>query len=648
MERALRGVRRPRRSAPEHDQGGFAVLEVLIAATVLVTVLVGIGSVLAAQVFSVTRSTSWKVGNALLNQAMEEVRALPYTNVASGLSDITTCDTTVPTAAQPDANIQTTPGSATWTFALNNETIPHADLTCTSPQPSQVPPLIPHETTTTINNLPFTVAVYPTIPSGMPSGIVRVTAIVSWKRIGLVGVHQISAQTLVYPTTCAASGNNAFAGPCQPYVSGGAGANTGGSIQVTGTIAGVTFDQFFEVLPSASSSMQIQQIATVSGCAITSGGQAIVAGSAQPPTGEAKACSSADNDPGTSSTTWQTSSTGAQSSSTFTLPGTLSNLLQLTLGGGDSGTSTSTVAASSPAPSGMQTCNDLAGTAQSTGQPCGGGSVTSAGSETLSLGVANSLLGSLGISPLLSMAATSSPAASFVGRYTSTGSSSSYCDTSSTTSGDGCVHAGATRSFGFLQLAGLPSGLTGSVAGGGLGLAPVGWGLGTTNCPAGNYLVALANYSDTVTAESGIDAASPAAASNGSPYLCYWNGSGYTAVSALLGSSAPSLPINNGSYTFTNLAGTVSVAITSNLGLGTTTTSSSPSPWAANTAAGCWQAPCTARATITSPVQGSYEIKVSAASVLLGPLVQIADVIVNVNLGELTASTSYQASPPQS
>ncbi|HLX87224.1 MAG TPA: hypothetical protein VKR22_02010 [Acidimicrobiales bacterium] len=643
MDRALRGVRRPGKSAPKRDDHGFAVLEVLIAATFLCTVMVGIGSVLATQMVSVTSSTSWKVANGLLNQAMEEIRALPSTTLAAGLSDLTSCDSTAPGGSNPDANIHMS--GSTWTLALNSETIPHGDLSCTSPNPTTTPPLIPHETTTTLNHLPFTVAVYPSIPSGMPSGIVRVTGIVTWKQVGLMGVHQISAQTLVYPTTCLAAGNNAYAGPCQALITAGAGANTGGSIQVTGTVAGLTFDQFFEVLPSATSSMQIQQTTTVSGCAVTSGGQTVIAGAEQAPTGEAKACSSADNDPGTNSSTWQTSSSGSQTSTTLSLPGSLSNVLQLSLGGGDSGTSTSSVAATGSPPTGAQACTDLAGTAQTVGQPCGSSSVTGAGAESLSLSLANSLLGSLGAVPLLSTAASSAPASSFVGRYTSSGTSSSYCKTPSATSGDGCVHAGATRSFGLLQLGGLPSGVLGSLLSG--GLAPVGWALGGANCPAGNYLVALTSYSDSVTAESGIDSTSPTAASSGTPYLCYWNGSGYSSTSAILGSTSPSLPINSGSFTFSNLANTLSVAISSNISLGTATTTSSPSPWAANTSTGCWQSPCTARATVTSPVQGSYSYTVSAASILGGPLVQIANVNVQFNLGELTASTSYQAAPPQ-
>jgi hypothetical protein len=629
----------------ERHQGGFAVLEVLIAATFLVTVLVGIGSVLANQMLSVTSSTSWKVGTDLLNQAMEEVRALPATTLSSGLSDLPSCDSGVPGASSPDPNIKV--NGSTWTYAPNGETIPHGDLSCTSPQPSQIPPLVPHQSTTTLNHLPFTVAVYPTIPSGTPTGIVRVTAIVSWKRIGLVGVHQVSAQTLVCASACIASGNNVYQGPWQPLFTAGAEAGKGGSIQVTGTVAGVNFDQFFTVLPEADSSLQIQQISTVHGCAVTTGGQAVISGVPQSPSGEISACSAADNDPG-SPTTWQTNNAGPQVGGSDTLAGSLLDTLGLTLSGGDAATSTSTVAASGSPPVGALPCRDLAGSTQTNGRPCGSSSSTNAGTATLSAALFSQLLGSLGNAPLLSEGASTSPASSFVGRYTGgSGASSTYCSTPTVTSDDGCVHAGATRSFSLVQLAGLPSGLLGPVSGGGIGLAPLGWALGSAKCPAGNYLVALTNYGDSASAESGIDAVAPIAGTSGSPDLCYWNGSGYSSISAGLLPTSPSLPINNGAVTFTDLSGSVSVSITTNLSLGTVATSPPASSWTANTAKNCWQSPCTASATLTSPVQGSFQMIVSAIDSAGGPLDQLANLTVQVDLGELTASTSYQAAPPQ-
>ncbi|MGH7732276.1 MAG: type IV pilus modification PilV family protein, partial [Gemmatimonadales bacterium] len=593
VDRVARRGRR-RRGEPERyaeRQAGFALLEVAIAAAFLCTVMVGIGSVLGTEMVTTTASSSWKVANALLNQAMEEVRALPSTTLDSGISDLTTCDSAAPGGTSADANIHVS--GSTWTYTANNETLPHGDLPCSS----TIPPVIPHQSTTTLNHLPFTVDVYPTLPTGMPTGIVRVTAVVTWHKIGLAGVHSISAQTLVYPTTCIAPGNNAFAGPCQALVSAGAGANTGGSIQVKGTIAGITFDQLLDVLPQASSSLQIQQISTVHGCAATSGGQSVISGAAATPTGESKACSAADNDPGSSTSTSQSNTTGAQSSATLTLSGSLLGTLGISLASGDTATSTSTVSASNSSP----TCADLAGTVQNTAQPCGNSAVTSSGSASVNLTPASALLGSFGSAPLLSVTGSSGPASAFVARYTS---GASYCDSPSATSSDGCVHAGAARSLGTVALAGLPTGLLGSVLGGGLGLAPTGWGLGSANCPAGNYLVALVNYSDSATAESGIEGAAPATSHTGTPYLCYWNGSGYTSTSAVLGSSSPSLPINNGSFSFTNLLDTVSVSVSTSLSMGTATTAASPSPWATNTSSTCWQSPCTSSATITSPIVG--------------------------------------------
>src|SRR4029077_8896538 len=80
-----------------------------------------------------------------------------------------------------------------------------------------------------------------------------------------------------------------------------------------------------------------------------------------------------------------------------------------------------------------------------------------------------------------------------------------YCPT---TTGDGCVHAGGQRSIGTATLAGLPSGL--------LGARPGGWGTG-----AGNYLVQLSGYSDSVAVESGVGTSGslPSASQTGTPTL---------------------------------------------------------------------------------------------------------------------------------
>src|ERR1700688_431973 len=122
-------LRRPRRGpSPDAKNGaeGFALLDVVVAIALLTTALVGIESVLGTELLSIGSSTSQQAGAGLLDQAMEDVRALPYQIVANGLS---TSDITIST----DQNIAVS-GQApnqTYTFKPTNEAIPHASLSYT-------------------------------------------------------------------------------------------------------------------------------------------------------------------------------------------------------------------------------------------------------------------------------------------------------------------------------------------------------------------------------------------------------------------------------------------------------------------------------------------------------------------------------------
>jgi Tfp pilus assembly protein PilV len=597
------------------DTDGFALLEVLVSAGLLAACLVGIGSVLGSQLLSIGSSTAQQTAAGQLNQAMEEVRALPYQIVANGLS---TSDSTVAT----DANIAVS-GSApnqTYTFVPTGEAIPHATLSYTQA------PFVPHISTKTVNATTFTVATYPTLLAGAP-GVYRVTVNVSWRANALGGVSRISAQTLVYSESsgCLTATNHPFAAPCQPFLYAQASAGSGSSITVTGTILGVSFTQVQLVLPVATSSMQIEQISSIMGSIAASGGVLTTPTGTQT-VGSTRATSAADNDPGTPGGASQTNGASQSGLSLSAGPGAGANSIAISSGWIDTGTTTSTAAATaSPA------CGDLAGSPQLTSLPCGSGSVTQAGSGSALLMGLFAGTASLLSAPLASAAPAPSSTASFVGRYTA--GTPSYC---TSTSGDGCVHAGAQRSLGTLQLAGLPGQLLPGV---GLdGVAPVGWGNTVTpnpNCPTGNYMVAVVNYADRVAAESGVNANSatttvPTGASQ--PYVCYWNGTGYTSQVLSPGStpqaiSIPALSVIDPAVS----TGAVTVSMSSALSVGTATTT-------ITTPSGC-ATPCQSTATISSPLLGAVTYQVTQGTTTIANLTE------TVNLGELTVSTSYQAAP---
>jgi hypothetical protein len=589
---------------------------VVVATTVLAVSLVGIDSVLGSQLLSISSTTTQQAGDGLLNQAMEEVRALPYQIVANGLSNT---DATI--ATDPRIAVTGTAPNQTYTFTPTGEVIPHASLSYAQA------PFVPHITTKTVDGTAFTVASYPSI-DGTASGVYRVTVIVSWRVNPIGGVSRLSAQTLVYSGSsgCLTATNHPFAAPCQPFFYAQSSAGSGSSITATGTVAGAAFDETQMTGPQATSSMQIEQTSSVFGSAQTSGAE-IDAPTGNQSFGSDKASSAADNDPGTPGGMSQTSSTN-QSGLTLTVSGTggTANSIGVASGWSDSGATTSTASATSNPP-----CSDLGGTTQVSGLPCGKSSVSQSG--TVAVVQVGLFAGAVSLlsAPLVSSAPAPSPTTGFVGRYTVP--TSSYCPT---TNGDGCVHAGAQRSLGTLEIGGLPGKM---LLGTGLdGAAPVGWGnivSPNLNCPVGNYMVAMVNYSDRVTAESGVNAntaTTTVPTGSSQPYVCFWNGTGYTSQLLHQGVTPQVLTIPTLTVTDSLVSsGAVTVNVTMALSIGSATT-------AVTTPNGC-TTPCQSRATISSPLQGSTTYKVTQAAST------IADLTITINLGELAVSTSYQAAP---
>ncbi|HUY63138.1 MAG TPA: hypothetical protein VMV14_01320 [Acidimicrobiales bacterium] len=591
----------------------------IVASAILLISVVSVGAELGTQFLSISTSTNQQAAAGLLNQAMEEVRALPYTFVTTGLS---LADTTV---TSDTVNILV----SGQTCKTNNTHIwPQQEvIPCAATQVQA--PFNPHVSTQPIDGVTYSVAAYPSIDAtdtGSGPNVYRVTIIVSWHSTQ-AGPTQVSAQTLVYSAAsgCLTQTNHPFAAPCQPFLYAG-GSSGGGYINVTPDastgntpISGDPFNSIELMLATASTSEEIEQVSSITGSAQTSGG-AINATQSQS-TGSVAGTASADNDPGTARN-MSSSASVSQSASTIQAAGSGSNAnwISTSPGTADSGSSTATASAStSPA------CNDLAGTAQMTGLPCGSSNAALTGS-TASLLMGLFAQGvSLGTATIASVAAQPFSNESFVGRYASSGSS--YCGS---TSGDGCVHAGAQESFGTIELAGLPAQFITD------GAAPPSWGAGQAHCPGGNYLLGVTSFSASVSSESGINAANPSVnvpmTGGATPYLCYWTSTGYVAVPITWGVSTPSVTFPTVNATDSNVStGTVTVSITPELQLNpTAATTNLPSQCASV---------CSSSASVPSPVQGDLIYEVTQGSTTL------ADLDIHVNLGNLAVNTSYQAAP---
>ncbi|MDE3085997.1 MAG: hypothetical protein KGJ77_04450 [Acidobacteriota bacterium] len=605
----------------------------MVASVILLLSMVAVGSQLGTQFLSISTSTDQQVAAGLLNQAMEEVRALPYTFVADGLNPT---DSTV----TGDSNISIsgstckTNKSAIWNPA---EVIP-----C-SPGNAAQAPFYPHVSTTTVDGETFSVAAYPSIDAadtGSGPPVYRVTVIVSWKSSQL-GPKQIAAQTLVFSASngCLTQTNHPFAAPCQPFLYSTAAAG-GGYINVTPVagsgnpaVSGDSFDSVELLFPSSTTVAEIEQVSSVLGFVQDSVGAVSSGGTVTSSSGTgAQSSVAVDNDPGTVRHTSATA-TLAQDAGVVELPtapaGT-QNWVSVTPDSADTGSLTATVAASS-----SPACTDLGGTSQLTSLPCGNSQVTSGAAGASVLMGLYAGAASLGSAPLGKFTAQAAgyPDETFAARYTSSGGS--YC---TSTSGDGCVHAGSEESLPPVEVGGLPSQFLTD------GAQPSGWGTGSGVCPSGagsNYLLAVVNYSAGASSEAGYTSGSlaspavsvPVAGSSATPTLCYWNGTGYSAQSVNWTSTAPTAPtlptvaVTDG----TVAGGAVTVTMTPTVQLVPTSKATSGSLPCSTV--------CTANATVPSLVQADIVYVVSQGGTTL------ADLEIQLNLGQVSAGTSYQEAP---
>ncbi|TMK89274.1 MAG: type II secretion system protein [Actinobacteria bacterium] len=606
--------------ARSDSEEGFTIVEMMVALMVISIVMTSLAYVMAVSLKQVSFAKQREVANSLVDKTMEQARALPYSMIQTGLDDhdVTTSG---------DSNI--TISGSTYTYVPTGETVVHGsqngNQTCPSATVCQAP-IVPHQSTTTLNGSSYKISTYLTNFSGS-AGAYRVTVAVSWTTSQVTGVsNQVSSQSVMYSPSngCLSDQTHPFSSPCNPFLY--AQASTGkGAITITppigstgNAIQGVNLDQAQLQTGTSDSAMQIEQIYRVEGGVTTGGANLSAGGVAQQPVGAQSSSSQVDNDPATQ-TTSQPSCPISQGSTTPLAdfdPGGSGNGITLNANSTDSGCTVSTTNASS---SSSPLCSDTLGSAVTTGLPCGSGSIQDGGT-TQSAALTIALAGvSLGTSSLATITAAPSASKVFTSRLAQQSGLSCVG-----TSGDGCVHTEAQRSLGTVTLASLPTGVISSLPG---------WGSGTNN-----FLVQLSNYTDSVSAESGIGAAAPcakqAATCNGTPggTLKYWNGAGYTTTPVNWGATAPNITIPSVNVTAIVNGAIVNVSMTNSLTYGTTSTSTSG-------ASPCRTTECKETAQSSSPIQGDiiYTVTVAGSTV--------ANMDINVNLGTLAVQTNYKAAP---
>jgi type II secretory pathway pseudopilin PulG len=566
------------------NEEGFSLLEVVLAAGVMAFVLATLAYASTAAFADAAVARHRQTASSLVNQAIEQTRALPYNTVALGLST-----TDLQSGSDPDVT------AVAGAYYYDGERIPNGNN-------ANVTPLVPHASTVTVDRLGYTVRVYVTYLDDDPlSRALRITATASWTSSLRRGTNTfVSAQTIIYsPGGSASNATHPFSAPVQPFLYATSEVSEGG-VTISGYnggagVSGINLGQAAIWLPTESSYMQVEQISAVTAKAITSGVSMRSSGSAATVSGRQEIIAASDSDPSQPKPVTDTKSVGtgatAQTSSTLTLDGGTYGI-SVTSASDDTATATSTVSSTASA-----ACADLDGTVLVDELPCAT-ATTRMGSSV------NAVLdaGSLGDAELASM----TPAAADGGAHTNRDVAPQSGSCTSTT-GDGCIRSTHAQRIGSVRLAALPA----SVA----ALAPLGF----------THMVKLDNISRRVTAEAGIGNANPSVTdyTGGSSMgtISYWNGVAYTTVNITAGSASASLSL--GTVTVTNALTSTTISLGGVIRTGTATAAACASPCSAATAQS------------ESPVVGDLRYTVVVGGVT------VVDLALHIDLGTLLAEAEY-------
>ncbi len=595
-------TQRPRRST----EGGFSLIELLLAATLMLIALGGLSLVFTSTLTESSTNRSRQVADALLTKTMEQVRALPYATFEKGLH---TAD-----AATGDPRI-TSHGGSPVVLKYKGEIIPHGN------QPTAPAPLNPHRPSPqVVEGVPFTVAVYPT-RHATENGVFRVTVSVSWpnpRKPG--GVEEVTTQTLLYsPSGCLSTANHPFAAPCQTFFY--ATAATGlGAIQVAPAPYGnpvlqdVPLKKAQILLGNQDTALQIEQIASIFGKAETSGVVMDIAGQDIERSGSVGATARADNDPGSAATPYASNAL-TQVAASLRSQDFNDDYLTVTASPGDVGEVTSTSASSaSPA------CRTLTAATVQNGLPCGSAQGQQNGEAKIDGYVRTS--GLRWNVPFARVSAAPTVSRAIASRFNAAGGE--YC---ATASGLGCVAAASRRATGTITLGHLPKELVAS------GFAPTGW-------TEADSLIRITGFSAQAIAESGEGASvTPTVAVAGA--VEYWDGNAadgsyYTSVPLTASATPPALPLtgsvqgfnSSGDGALISWSGTAEAPA---LAIGAAAT-------AVDLPTGC-DTLCSASASVKSPLVGTINYRVYRGGNL------ISDLDISIDLGKLVADTAYRRAP---
>jgi len=596
MSRRARRVAVGRLRAAGTPDGGFTLIELLVAMMVILGVLIGLMVVQASALVTSAQTRQRTQGTAFANQAMEELRALPWTVLSKGLHQ------SFAAASGGDDNV------ASGMFHPSVEPSIDEALVTASDQATDMRPLSgPAGTNATVQSDPsipgitFVTRAYVTRGAQTPDDVLTLSVLTTWSPNQKVGKKYILLRSEAYAPQggCGDAGNQPFLGACQPLMS-----VSGGSVAPATTITSTAFDPTADepvaqtpLLPGvpytvasmvsgqSGSSVDAQQTTSSDSSVLLPGASIVQADpdAAVLKTGGSVVQNSASNDVGSSGAAPAAPPDQSSSGSATALAISDGDVkLTLSPSSGVSGVAKASMVAS-------------CATGIPAGQGCSGATMSGGSSASVALGV-----GATNFSMVSLGAVTSS---SFAARLTSAAGAAGVGCT--TLSGAGCVAGGADRAVGT------------SVFGSGP------W----SGSAAGSGLVRVTGYTDSVRSQRGELQHTTGSTMSRSAAVQYWNGSGYSTLNVgnLTSAAVTSSPVTwtSGGATVTAVA---SITVTPSMSI-----AANPDPTA------CSAEGCSIDAD-TGTISVSVRWTVDDGTSQMG-------FTVATNLGTSRASAAFKAAP---
>jgi len=579
---------------------GFTLVEVIVAMMITVVVMMTLAVTVVGSLTTVAQARQRQTATALATQQLERLRAQPYDRV-------TQQDPAYPALT---ADYVTAGGGVT-TFAPPSRLLsgPAEQLVVNQVSGKGVDQLV--------DKITYRVQTYVTraAPTASGSQAYNLTVIVKWtSSVRAAGREVVQRSTTFSPAGCLSTATSPFAAPCQSYYTIRAGESLGaltvssdaGADQL---IAGMDATQLRLDLTRTSASVLAEQTVSGAAAADTSGASR----SSTTTTGGEAASAVVDSDPSSTPQQSVTSTTGGKTSATLTASGT-GGTLSVRPSTADSGGARAAVAASSTICTGSGGAALVTGTAGAE-RPCASSNVQASGTAstlTYTTPTGNAL-------QLASIAASGTSSRAVAGMLGST--NAGVCALGSPVD---CGHAGARRAMGDTVFAGAA-----------FASAPPGF-LQTRG------LFSVTGLSETARAEEGPSAQAPSYTRTGT--LRVWDGTGYQQVD-LSTFAAPAAGATPGAQTWVipptsvTYAGGVTVTYEGGVTVQRPQVARTPVTRTGNVVTDCKADAC------TTTVDGSGAVTASVTAVVTGAAGELTRFAVAMNLGGLTANSSYKAAP---